>query len=100
MVSMMQPHAYVWATGRDTCPGDKLKPSVSGWRVFPEASSGVTVCHADVWRCIAQIAAWPAATFRAAGSVTGIKQRRQAPKRLIDDTDNWTRRGRTVGRRC
>lgn len=67
---MMQPHAYVWATGRDTCPGDKLKPSVSGRRAFPEASSGVTVCHADVWRCIAQIAAWPAATFRAAGSVT------------------------------
>lgn len=68
----MQPHAYVWATVWHTCPGDKLKPSVSGRHGFPLASSGVTACRADVWRCIAQIAAWPVVTFRAAGSVADI----------------------------
>lgn len=86
---MMQPHAYVWATAWDTCPGDKLKPSVSGWRVLPVAPSGVTEWRADVWSCIAQIAAWLAATFSAVGSAADIQRRRQAPKRLIDDMDNW-----------
>lgn len=68
--------------------GDKLKPCVSDQCMFPEASSGVPECRTDMLRCIAQIAGCPAATFGTADQ-SDVSPKRQTPKRLIDDTDNW-----------
>lgn len=95
VVYTMEPHAYVWATVWATCAGDKLKPSVSGQCVFPEASSGVTECRTDMLRCIAQIAGCPAATFGTADQ-SQTSARRGRPQRgwlMTRTTGLWRRQG-------
>lgn len=91
----MESHAYVWATVWATCAGDKLKPSVSGQCVFPEASSGVTECRTDMLRCIAQIAGCPAATFETAdqSQTSARRGRHQRGWLMTRTTGLWRRQG-------
>lgn len=73
------PHARVWAGDWYTCAGDKLKTSVDGQCVFPEASSGVSA--AQTWRgALLKLLPdwrWP---FGTAASVVAVSQRTDTRK--------------------